>query len=306
MADGDARAAAAFDFHTLVDREKATVDRSIFSDEEIYKLELERIFARGWNFMCHESQIPKPGDFFMNYIGDDSVIATRDKTGKLQVLLNTCRHRGNAVCRAEQGHTKSFLCTYHGWTYGLDGKLIGVPGYKDFYHGELDKDQWGLITAPHVKSYKGFVFASMDPDAPDLDEFLGPVGRIGLDLIAERGRIVPIDGIKKYIIGCNWKLAVDNVYDYYHAPLTHAASMQVRRPRLDKQGEPIVPRPPGPSDQRVMLGAYGHAISGPKITEAARAISERLPDTTCANRSSTSPGAKSQRPRPPWARPASM
>jgi phenylpropionate dioxygenase-like ring-hydroxylating dioxygenase large terminal subunit len=280
MADGAARATAALDFHSLVDREKATVDRSIFSDEEIYQLELERIFARGWNFMCHESQIPKPGDFFMNYIGDDSVIATRDKTGKLQVLLNTCRHRGNAVCRAEQGHTKSFLCTYHGWTYGLDGRLIGVPGYKDFYHGELDKDQWGLITAPLVESYKGFVFACMDPDAPDLEDFLGPVGRIGLDLIAERGRIVPIDGVKKYIIGCNWKLSVDNVFDYYHAPLTHAASMQVRRPRLDKQGEPIVPRPPGASDQRVMLGAYGHAISGPRITEAARAISDQLPDDT--------------------------
>ena len=153
MADGNAGATTSFDFHTLVDREMGTVDRSIFSDDAIYKLELERIFARGWNFMCHESQIAKPGDFFMNFIGDDSVIATRDKTGKLQVLLNTCRHRGNAVCRAEQGHTKSFPCTPHGWTYGLDGKLIGVPGYKDFYHERAWTARSGAwITAPLVES----------------------------------------------------------------------------------------------------------------------------------------------------------
>ncbi|NIJ09223.1 phenylpropionate dioxygenase-like ring-hydroxylating dioxygenase large terminal subunit [Sphingomonas vulcanisoli] len=267
------------DFHDLVDPEQATVDRSIFSDEEIYKLELERIFARGWNFMCHESQIPKPGDFFLSFIGDDSVIATRDKTGKLQVFLNTCRHRGNAVCRAEQGHTKSFLCTYHGWTYGLDGKLIGVPGYKDFYHEDLDRSQWGLVAAPHVESYKGFVFACMDPDAPNLNEFLGPVGRIGLDLIAERGRIVPIDGIKKNIIGCNWKLAVDNAFDYYHAPLTHASTIMVRNPRVDKEGNALPPRAnSSANDHRVMLGSYGHAISGPKVSETERSLAALLPD----------------------------
>ena len=147
MADGNLAGRTEINFQAFVDHEAGTIDRRIYSDQEIYELELERIFARGWNFMCHESQIAKPGDFFMNFIGNDSVIATRDKTGKLQVLLNTCRHRGNAVCRAEQGHTKSFLCTYHGWTYGLDGKLIGVPGQKDFYHNELDRDQWGLIAA---------------------------------------------------------------------------------------------------------------------------------------------------------------
>ncbi|WP_176695938.1 aromatic ring-hydroxylating oxygenase subunit alpha [Phenylobacterium immobile] len=117
-------------FRSLVDVQAGTVDRSIYADEAIYQLELERIFARAWNFMCHETQIPKAGDFFLSFIGEESVIATRDKKGELQVLLNSCRHRGNAVCRAEEGNARSFLCTYHGWTYGLDGQLIGVPGYK--------------------------------------------------------------------------------------------------------------------------------------------------------------------------------
>ena len=129
-------------FSEYVDTAKGVVDRVIFSDQSIYEMELERIFARAWNFMCHESQIPKAGDFFLSFIGEESVIATRDKKGELQVLLNSCRHRGNAVCRAESGNARSFLCTYHGWTYGLDGSLIGVPGYKDFYHEQLDKSQW--------------------------------------------------------------------------------------------------------------------------------------------------------------------
>ncbi|WP_091738539.1 aromatic ring-hydroxylating oxygenase subunit alpha [Phenylobacterium immobile] len=272
-------------FRSLVDVKTGLVDRSIYADEGIYQLELERIFARAWNFMCHESMIPKAGDFFLSFIGEESVIATRDKKGELQVLLNSCRHRGNAVCRAEEGNARSFLCTYHGWTYGLDGQLIGVPGYKDFYHEQLDKSQWGLVRAGKVASYKGFVFATMDPEAPDLEEFLGEVGRMGLDLIAEKGEeMVAVKGVQKSVIGCNWKLAVDNLFDFYHPQISHAsATMSGFRKQLNKLtteemdmaakagvlGGGLRPH------HRVSMGKYGHAVGGPRITEEmleARAI----------------------------------
>src|ERR1700738_2896267 len=87
----------------LVDSEKGLVDRRIYLDEEIYQAELEHISARAWNFMAHDSQIPNPGDFFLTYIGEDRVIVVRDKNGEAQALLNTCRPRGNAVCRAAEG-----------------------------------------------------------------------------------------------------------------------------------------------------------------------------------------------------------
>src|SRR5881392_3100672 len=109
------------------------IDRSTSSDPRIYRLELQRIFARAWNFMCHETQIPNAGDYFTSYIGEDQVIVVRGEDGEVRVLLNTCRHRGNALCRAELGNTKTFVCSYHGWTYGLDGALIGVPGRTNFY-----------------------------------------------------------------------------------------------------------------------------------------------------------------------------
>src|SRR6187431_1852078 len=170
----------------LVDKDRGLVDRRVFQDAEIYQLELELIFARAWNFVAHGSQIPNPGDFFMTFIGEDRVIVVRDNDGMPQVLVNSCRHRGNAVCRAEEGHATSFMCTYHGWTYDLKGALVGVPGFKEVYHEELDRENWGLINAAQVDSYKGLVFANMDAAAPSLDEWLGTGGKLGLDIFCDR------------------------------------------------------------------------------------------------------------------------
>ena len=250
----------------LVDTEKGTVDRRIFSDQEIYELELERIFARAWNFVAHESQIPNPGDFFMTFIGEDRVICVRDNDGNPQVLVNTCRHRGNAICRAEEGHATSFMCTYHGWTYDLKGALVGVPGFKEVYHEELDPENWGLIKAGKVDSYMGFIFATMDPQAPDLDEYLGEVGRISIKQVALRGDIQVQPGIQKYTIQCNWKLAVDNVWDFYHGGISHASSRMARgqAQQADRYSSPHM----------VLLGEYGHALSGPEASGERRKVQE--------------------------------
>ena len=245
----------------MVNRETGTVDRRIFAEQDIYELELERIFARAWNFMAHDSQIRNPGDFFMTFIGEDRVIVVRDHDGNPQVLVNSCRHRGNAVCRAEEGHATSFMCTYHGWTYDLKGALVGVPGFKEVYHEELDRENWGLIKAAKVDSYHGFIFATMDADAPELDEYLGEVGRISVDQLASRGDIEILGGVQKYLIPCNWKLAADNVWDFYHPQISHGSAAMARRtPSFNRYDQPHV----------IMLGEYGHANSGPEVTEESR------------------------------------
>ncbi len=244
------------------DVENGILDRRIFTDPSIYQEELEKIFARAWNFMCHESQIPENGDFFMNFIGEDEVIVVRDREGSIQVLLNSCPHRGNTVCRAEIGRANSFLCSYHGWNFDLTGKLIGMPGEDTFYRNDIDKEAWGLGKAAKVESYKGFVFATMDPNAPSLADYLGWVGRVGIDMLAAKGKLVALDGVQKNRIKCNWKLAVDNLYDWYHVKVSHGSALRVGL--LSEEGM-------APEHQMVMLGEYGHGIGGPGISEEEQA-----------------------------------
>jgi 3-phenylpropionate/trans-cinnamate dioxygenase alpha subunit len=268
----------------LVSLERGEIDRRIFSDQVIFEQEMELIFGRSWLFLCHETQIRKPGDFFEAPMGKDNVLVVRQRDGGIKGLLNTCTHRGNAVCRAEEGNTKNFMCTYHGWTFALDGELIGVPGFENLYHSELDKTLLGLREVAQIDSYKGFVFATLDDNAPPLVEFLGATGRLGLDFIAERGDVEAIPGVQKFVINCNWKFAVDNLFDWYHPEVTHMSAFQTgalgaappdTRVSEDRRrdvggattpdGEPLeIPEfGPDPITMRVILGEYGHAIAGP-------------------------------------------
>jgi len=241
-----------------VDAERGVVDRRIFSDPDIYQQELERIFARAWNFVCHESQLPQSGSFFTSYIGEDQVIAVRDRAGSIQVLLNSCPHRGNTVCRAELGRTASFFCSYHGWNFDLDGRLIGMPGEDAFYRDDIDKSAWGLAKAAQVDSYRGFVFATLDPTAPPLADYLGWVGRLGIDMLASQGELQVQDGIHKNRLQCNWKLAVDNLYDWYHVKVSHGSAMRIGF--VTEEGM-------APLSQMVILGEYGHGIGGPGVSD---------------------------------------
>jgi 3-phenylpropionate/trans-cinnamate dioxygenase subunit alpha len=110
-----------------VNIDEGLVSRKIFFDPEVYQLELERIFARSWLFLGHESQIPEPGDHMTAYMGEDPVIIVRGDDGKIRGFLNSCRHRGMKVCRADRGNARQFTCSFHGWTYGNRGELKGVP-----------------------------------------------------------------------------------------------------------------------------------------------------------------------------------
>jgi 3-phenylpropionate/trans-cinnamate dioxygenase alpha subunit len=150
------------------------------------------------------------------------------------------------VSRADAGNAAAFTCTYHGWTYGNDGKLVGVPGYKEYYYEELDMEQWGLVPVAKVESYKGLIFGNFDLQAPPLLEYLGDMA-FYLDIFVDRreGGAEIIGGVHKWIIPGNWKLASENfVGDSYHFAITHASSMKARPiQRIRSGAQPGLPAP---------------------------------------------------------------
>ncbi|GAB2450483.1 aromatic ring-hydroxylating oxygenase subunit alpha [Nocardia tengchongensis] len=203
--------------------------RDIFWSEQIYQLELERIFARAWVFIAHESQLPQAGSFLTTRIGEDEVIVVRNRDGRVGAFLNSCPHRGNRVCSAEVGVARGFVCNYHGWSFGLDGALRGMheSGAYDREPG-FDRSRVGLTPVAQVEGYKGLLFATFDPSAPPLTEFLGDF-TFYLDVMLDNdpGGTEFAGGCISSILGCNWKIAAENFAgDALHAGWTHASGAE--------------------------------------------------------------------------------
>src|SRR5262249_35145284 len=149
---------------------------SLYRDPRVFDDEMERIFHRGWVFVGHESEIPRPGDFVTRTLGRQPVILARTRDAGVGVLLNRCMHRGTMVCTAPHGHTRTFQSPHRGWTYDVGGGLLGVSSPAG--SASLDKPPRGLLPPPRGGAYRGFVFASLDARGTPLAEHLGPATRL--------------------------------------------------------------------------------------------------------------------------------
>lgn len=200
----------------------------INSDPDLYDLEQAAVFEQSWLYVGHESQIPENGDYILSYMGEDSVIVSRDQDGRINVLLNRCIHRGNKVCLFDRGNSKRFTCSYHGWTYGSDGGLAGLPEAGAAYQDKFDKST-GLNRAK-VSTYGGLIFACWDGGGLSLDDFLGDF-RWYLEtffIMEELGGLQVVPGKQRHMSPINWKLMAENfVGDHYHFTVTHASFLKV-------------------------------------------------------------------------------
>ncbi|MBV9120380.1 MAG: Rieske 2Fe-2S domain-containing protein, partial [Chloroflexi bacterium] len=212
--------------------------RLVYTDPDVFELEMERIFRSNWLYIGHESEVPAAGDFKTETIARQPLIMTRDEGGQVHVLYNRCRHRGTVIRREQQGNSAVLTCPFHGWTYAPDGRLMNVPSGESFGFGStLDQCDFGLVPVGRVDSCCGFVFASLSEDVPSLAEHLGRATHY-LEVLTSRapsGRIQARRPIRSEYAG-NWKHFFDQ--EAFHAPILHASTFAVgNTQKAGKYGE---------------------------------------------------------------------
>lgn len=196
------------------------LDNRIFTDQEIFAQERGRIFAKAWQFVCHESEVENPGDFRSASIAAKPILLVRGEDKALRGFYNICRHRAAEVVREPSGNARSFTCFYHHWNYGLDGSLRAVAKPAGYEAVKLDKSELGLVPV-RCEVFAGLVFVSLDEQAGSLRDFLGGI----VEAIEEPLGSVPMETFHFHqaVLKTNWKLWQDNNSERYHSML-HASN----------------------------------------------------------------------------------
>jgi len=212
----------------LIDHELNEVSLRVMSDEELYHHEMERIFARTWLLLGHESEIPLSGDFVMRDMGEDNVVVSRTRDGSIKVFLNVCPHRGMKVCTAEAGNTQVHRCIYHGWAFRADGSFVGAPIEREQMHGnKRSKEELGLKQA-RVHLYGGLIFATWEIDGPSFDEFMGDAKFYYDELFCRTdGGLEMLGPPQRFVLPCNWKIPGEQSgSDGFHTLTLHRSLME--------------------------------------------------------------------------------
>ena len=254
---------------TIIDRsaEPLTVYRRSWGDDEVFTTEMDRIFGHCWQFLAHDSEIPDPGDYVTRKMGRDRVIVARGEDGEIRVFLNTCRHRGVPLCRADEGNSSHYRCSYHGWTYTNTGELRGVTYQPDVYGKNFDKSKFSLFEPAQVDTVCGLIFATWDPDAPTLADYLGDAAWYLQAIIGKFDGGMEVAGTPvRNIVRANWKTEGENLSgDGYHTMITHATALELglfATPKdLEKLSDVVNPRFTG----RTVDCGNGHTVRAQRL-----------------------------------------
>ncbi|MDG2033893.1 MAG: SRPBCC family protein [Rhodospirillales bacterium] len=197
----------------------------VYVSDEIFAREQQRIFdAPTWVFQGLECELKNEGDYLTGMIGTTPIVLSKANDGQIHAFVNKCAHRGAKVVRELRGNAKFLKCLYHGWTYDNKGDLSAVPlqngimgqgGYPEDF-----KTEEHCLRKVKIDSISGVVFASLDLNAPPLEEYLGPGMSSRIKTVCHSP--LKVWGYQRQTMDCNWKLFVENTRDMYHAPMLHA------------------------------------------------------------------------------------
>lgn len=255
------------------------VHRDLYISQEVFELEQEHFFANTWNYVGHDSQIPKNGDYITNEIGGRPLIIVRHTDGSVRVMMNRCAHKGSRLVSDACGNTgKFFRCPYHAWTFKTDGALLAIPlknGYEGTRLSECESAK-GLATVPHVRVYRGFIFVKLNDAGPGFEEYFGD-SLSSIDNMADRspeGELEIAGGCLRFVHQCNWKMFIENLNDTMHPMVAHESSAgTAKKMWADKPADAPKPMPieqfvPFMSDYKffddmgVRVYDNGHSFSG--------------------------------------------
>ncbi|HEY0239331.1 MAG TPA: aromatic ring-hydroxylating dioxygenase subunit alpha, partial [Friedmanniella sp.] len=200
-----------------------TLPGRAYSSPAVFEAEQEKLFEAMWVCTVRASELARPGDFRTVQVGRESIIVSRNRKRELRAFFNICRHRGAELCATTSGTGKrAFQCSYHAWTYDLDGKLIAAPNLTKM--PDIGRDAYALHTA-HVREWLGYVWVCVADEPPSFEETV---------MGAVRSRLGDVESIEHYAVDtlevgrsitydvqANWKLIVENFMECYHCATIH-------------------------------------------------------------------------------------
>jgi len=192
-----------------------TLPPECYVDAGFYEFEKDAVFGREWLCVGREDWLKEPGDFFNTIIADEPIVVARDKEGTVRAMSSVCQHRAMLVSEG-RGNTRAFVCPYHHWTYGLDGKLVGAPAMDKAC--DFNREDHALPTFK-VEIWQGFIFINFDENAAPLGPRL-----TAIDDVVDRYDMTEAEEVEytpAYDFPWNWKVMFENNNDGYHASRLH-------------------------------------------------------------------------------------
>ena len=200
---------------SLVDNYRSgfSLEQAFYTNKEVFEAEWKSIFQKHWLYAGNTAQIPKPGDYFLYHLQNDSIIIIRGNNDEVYAHYNTCRHRGSAICLHDTGHAVKLICPYHQWVYDKDGSLLNARMMPD----DFCKEEYSLHSV-HVEVVEGLIFICLVETAPDFSLIKNSLGSFLKPYKINNARVA---AIKNYTLHANWKLVAENFRECYHCGGAH-------------------------------------------------------------------------------------